>query len=438
MQERFYELADELIARLQGEEVLLLSFSGEESDFARFNRSAIRQAGAVAQQELSIELIRGQRHVRSVCTLAGQGEIDGPRTAAALEEARERLPHVPEDPHLLYATEVRSGEAIGQRKLPDRGDVVDAVLVAGVGRDLVGLYAGGGIFAGFANSLGQRNWFSTYTFHLDWSFYHAGDKAVKSSFAGFEWDEEAFSRKVATAAEQLAILSRPPRTIQPGEYRVYLTPGALREFVQTIGWGGFGLKSHRTKSTSLLKMIEEGAALHAGVTLRENTAEGMAPNFTDKGFVKPDAVTLIERGQYKDCLVSPRSAKEYGAQANAGGEYPQSLDMAAGEVDASEILERLGDGIYVNQLWYLNYSDRPACRITGMTRFATFWVEGGEIAAPLNVMRFDETAYRVLGGNLLGLTAERELLPSGETYGCRSTDSARLPGVLVKDFRFTL
>ncbi|HUT89726.1 MAG TPA: metallopeptidase TldD-related protein [Thermoguttaceae bacterium] len=438
MQERFYELADELIARLQGEEVLLLSFSGEESDFARFNRSAIRQAGAVAQQELSIELILGQRHVRSMCTLAGQGEIDGPRTAAALEEARERLPHVPEDPHLLYATEVRSGEAIGQRKLPDRGDVVDAVLVAGVGRDLVGLYAGGGIFAGFANSLGQRNWFSTYTFHLDWSFYHAGDKAVKSSFAGFEWDEEAFSRKVATAAEQLAILSRPPRTIQPGEYRVYLTPGALREFVQTIAWGGFGLKSHRTKSTSLLKMIEEGAALHAGVTLRENTAEGMAPNFTDKGFVKPDAVTLIERGQYKDCLVSPRSAKEYGAQANAGGEYPQSLDMAAGVVDASEILERLGDGIYVNQLWYLNYSDRPACRITGLTRFATFWVEGGEIAAPLNVMRFDETAYRVLGGNLLGLTAERELLPSGETYGCRSTDSARLPGVLVKDFRFTL
>ena len=94
--------------------------------------------------------------------------------------------------------------------------------------------------------------------------------------------------------------------------------------------------------------------------------------------------------------------------------------------------------MYVNQLWYLNYSDVPACRITGMTRFATFWVEDGEIAAPLNVMRFDETVYRVLGENLLALTARRDFLPSRSTYGGRSTSSARLPGALVEGFRFTL
>ena len=103
-----------------------------------------------------------------------------------------------------------------------------------------------------------------------------------------------------------------------------------------------------------------------------------------------------------------------------------------------EVLRRLDTGVYVNTLWYLNYSDRPACRITGMTRFATFWVEDGRIAAPLNVMRFDETAYRVLGRNLMGLTAERDFIPSSETYESRSTESIRLPGALVEDFRFTL
>ncbi len=438
MREHFYELADELVGRLEGDEVLLLSFSGEESDFVRFNRSAIRQAGSVAQQGLSVELVRGGRHVKSVCTLAGQAEIDRPRCRGVLAELRERLPHVPEDPHLLYATEVRSGETVGENKLPDRADAVDAALSAGQGRDMVGLHAQGGIFAGFANSLGQRNWFSTYTFHLDWSFYHAADKAVKTSYAGFQWDAEAFSQKVATAAEQLAILSQPAKTIEPGEYRVYLAPKAVEEFLGTMAWGGFGLKSHRTKATSLLKMVEEGATLHPAVTLRENTAEGMTANFTDSGFIKPPAVTLIEGGRYKDCLVSPRSAKEYGEETNAGGEYPESLDMAAGQMAAREVPARLGDGVYVNQLWYLNYSDRPACRITGMTRFATFWVEGGEIAAPLNVMRFDETAYRILGERLLALTAEREFLPSSTTYGARSTDSARLPGALVEGFRFTL
>jgi len=38
----------------------------------------------------------------------------------------------------------------------------------------------------------------------------------------------------------------------------------------------------------------------------------------------------------------------------------------------------------------------------------------------------------------VALTAERDFLPSGETYGGRSTDSVRLPGALIDNFRFTL
>ena len=45
-----------------------------------------------------------------------------------------------------------------------------------------------------------------------------------------------------------------------------------------------------------------------------------------------------------------------------------------------------------------------------MTRFACFWVEEGQIVAPINVMRFDETLYRVLGENLIDLTCEREMI----------------------------
>jgi predicted Zn-dependent protease len=120
------------------------------------------------------------------------------------------------------------------------------------------------------------------------------------------------------------------------------------------------------------------------------------------------------------------------------GEMPESLAMAAGSVPAAEVLRRLDTGVYINNVWYLNYSDRTACRITGMTRFATFWVENGTIQAPLNVMRFDETLYRMLGENLLGLTDEQDLLLDPSTYGARSTSSSRVPGALVEDFSFTL
>jgi predicted Zn-dependent protease len=112
--------------------------------------------------------------------------------------------------------------------------------------------------------------------------------------------------------------------------------------------------------------------------------------------------------------------------------------MAPGSLPQGEVLHELGTGLYINNLWYLNFSDRPACRMTGMTRFATLWVENGEIVAPVNVMRFDESIYRVLGQNLLGLTRERDLILDSETYGSRSTRSGRLPGAIVDEFAFTL
>jgi predicted Zn-dependent protease len=440
MQEYFYALADAITASLQGDEFYTCTFQAEDSDFVRFNRSAIRQAGTVVQRFLTLDLIHGRRHAAAEVALSGDFEDDRARVCQLLPGLREKLPYLPEDPHLLYATTVNSSVYHGENHLPDKADAVAAILDAGVGRDLVGLYAAGGIYAGFANALGQRNWFENYTFNCDWSLYYERDKAVKTGYAGFVWEPTVFARKVTEAAAQLDILSRPPRTIPPGRYRVYLAPAALVDILQMLAWGGFGLKDHRTKQTTLLKMVEEGVHLHPTISIRENTRDGVSPNFQEAGFIKPDQVTLIEAGAFHDCLVSPRSAKEYDVPTNgaSGAEAPESVEMAAGEIARDDILQRLDTGVYINNLWYLNYSDRSACRMTGMTRFATLWVERGVIQAPLSVMRFDETIYRMFGDQLLGLTAERDFILDPGTYHRRSTDSSRLPGAMVEDFNFTL
>lgn len=440
MQEYFYTLANTITECLQGDEVYTCTFHGEDSDFVRFNRSAIRQAGTVVQRSLSLDLILGQRHAAADLTLSGDFESDRAHLRTLIATLREQRPYLPEDPHLLYATDVHSSAQHGDNRLPAQADAVAMVLAAGQGRDLVGFYAAGGIYAGFANAWGQRNWFASYSFNCDWSFYHRADKAVKTAYAGFTWEPSDFSRKVEEAAAQLEILQHEPRTIPPGRYRVYLAPAALDDILNTLSWGGFGLKDHRTKQTTLLKMVEEDVRLHPAVTLRENTREGVAPNFQGAGFLKPEHVTLLAHGAFHDCLVSPRSAKEYGVPTNGASyrETPESLDMAAGTIPRAQVLAQLDTGIYINNVWYLNYSDRMACRMTGMTRFATFWVEHGVIQAPLNVMRFDESIYRMLGDKLLGLTSERELLLDTSTYHRRSTGSSRLPGALVDEFQFTL
>jgi hypothetical protein len=57
--------------------------------------------------------------------------------------------------------------------------------------------------------------------------------------------------------------------------------------------------------------------------------------------------------------------------------------------------------------------------------------------APLEVTRFDDTAYRFLGENLEALTIERHLIVDDSAYGERSTSSMRAPGALLRAMSFT-
>ena len=83
-----------------------------------------------------------------------------------------------------------------------------------------------------------------------------------------------------------------------------------------------------------------------------------------------------------------------------------SLQMHGGELDEQHVLQQLCTWLYIGNLWYGNFSDLPAARLTGMTRFATFWVEDGQIQAPVNTMRFDDSLFDFLGPHLEALTRE--------------------------------
>lgn len=438
MKDQFYELAGALARELQAGEILLSSFSGERSDFVRFNQGKVRQAGSVAQRFVSLRLVRDRRQASAGITVAESSE-DFNALKEALLRLRDALAGLPEDPWLLINETPQSSSSERRGDLPPAEEIVEAVTSQASGLDLVGFYAGGTIYRGFANSLGQRNWHEVDSFNFDWSLYREDDLAVKSGYAGFCWEEAVFRDKLHSAVEQLGLLGKARKQIDPGEYRAFLAPRAMEELAGLLCWGGFSARSRATKQSPLLR-LHEGQLLSPKLSLSESTAEGVAPGFQSDGFVKPAGVALIAAGRPAEVLVSPRSAKEYGLATNAanGGESPESLDMAAGDLASRDALAALDTGLYVSNLWYLNFSDRPAGRITGMTRFATFWVEGGRIAAPLSPMRFDDSIYRILGENLVGLTRERELLLDPSTYGERSTSSARLPGALLRALKFTL
>lgn len=437
----FDEIVAAATSRLVGDEVLLANVAGERTDFIRLNHGDVRQAGTVDQRVLTVDLVEGRRHVAGSIPLTGDRPLDDARLSALLGQLREQRRHVQDDPFLLYNTEPVSTERVEHGEIPEPDAALADIRAAAGGRDLVGIYAAGDTYSGFANSLGQRNWFQSATFNLDWCFYLRADKAAKNLYAGFAWDDDAFAAKVDWSIRQLAALERDPIELAPGEYRTYLAPRAVEEVTQLLSWyGAFGRRAHETRQTPLLKMLVDDVTLSPLVNIAEDTAGGVAPNFQSAGFVRPDRVPLVVDGTYADTLVSPRSAEEYGVATNGAGDHeqPESLSVTPGSIPTDRVDEALGTGLYVGNLWYLNFSDQAACRTTGMTRFATFWMDGGEIVAPVNVLRFDDTAFHLLGDRLEGLTDTAEVLLDTSTYEQRSTASQRLPGALVSAMRFVL
>ncbi len=440
MKELFFALADFAVAKLRGKEVLLANFSGEASDFVRFNRGRVRQPMSVRQAYLTLTLIEGNRHDGVTLALAGTPDEDRAAVAHAIDAMRADLPSLPEDPYLLYATEAHSSDHARTGTLPAPAQAIDDIVKLSDALDVVGLLASGPVYRGFANSLGQRNWHTVDAFLFDWSVYQAGDKAVKCNYAGAQWDRAELARRLDAAREQLDYLARPVKTIAPGEYRAYVAPAALDEMLWLLNWGGVSEKEQRTKQSVLQRLVDGEAQLAPAITLREHTAQGLAPAFDDAGFARPPAVELVRAGCHAGSLISPRTAREYGLAPNGADEAESmhSMELAPGELPQSEVLSALDTGIYVGNFHYLNFSDRPSARITGMTRFATFWVESGKIAAPLAVMRFDDTLYRMLGTRLERLTHESEWILNNGTYGGRSVETSRVPGALLGGLTLTL
>ena len=112
--------------------------------------------------------------------------------------------------------------------------------------------------------------------------------------------------------------------------------------------------------------------------------------------------------------------------------------MHPGDLAESDILQQLGTGVYLSNLHYLNWSDRIGGRITGMTRYACFWVEDGKIVAPIENMRWDDSIYNFLGENLEAVTDKALVNPDVGTYDGRELSAVVCPGVLLNSFTLTL
>ncbi len=439
VREQFDAVAAHVLSSLAKGEELTINVTAEETLFVRFNGNRVRQNTDVEQINVSLLLQTNQRTVEKSRTLSGNLESDQAALIRLLANCREEALNLPADPNQVSIENNGSSSEEFSGALLAPEDVVHAVVAPAHGCDLAGLYAGGVSIRGNRNSKGQSHWFATETFFLDYSIYN-GSKAAKGCYAGSTWSAAAWAASLERTKTMLALQSLPQQDVKPGAYRTYLAPRAFSDLLGMLNWNALSAAAWKQGRSPFKKLAEHEATLSPLLNVQENFSMGLTPRFNSLGEVSETSVSLIGGGELKNLLVSSRTAKEYGLKMNGAcaEESPRAMDVSAGTLDEKDVLAALGTGLYLSNLHYLNWSDPVSARVTGMTRYACFWVEGGEIKGPINDLRWDESLYGALGSKLMALTSRTEIDPAVDTYFHRSLGGSRTPGALIEGFTFTL
>jgi len=440
MDKYFSNLNNYLFSISKRNETLITNISGENSQFIRFNNSKVRQTGIVDDMNFSITLLSDNRKCSISITLSGIINSDQLLLESCLNKLRQDIKNIPEDPFIVYPSLSNSSKEIYNGELPDFKTAADCLIPIMNGVDLTGIWASGRIFSGNANSLGLEHWFETETFSLDYSLITSNKKMVKACYAGTKWNQENYENYVLDSKNKLKLMDNKPINIEPGKYRTYIAPAGVSDLIDMFSWGGISEASIQQGDSSLIKLKNLEKKLSPCFSLTEDFSNGTVPRFNGMGEVAPEKLPLIVSGTLKNTLVNSRTEKEYKVKSNFANsdEGLRSPVMTSGNLQESDILKNIDKGVYLSNLHYLNWSDKIGGRVTGMTRYACFWVEAGEIIAPIENMRFDDTIYNIFGKNLENTTNKLHLIPDIGTYEGRSLGGIYCPGIMLKSFSLTL
>ncbi|MBC7693744.1 MAG: TldD/PmbA family protein [Methylotenera sp.] len=450
----FERLKADLMGQLSSGQHLYLSLAAEQTQFIRINGhqvrtketgARIRQIGTVEEALLTCTYIHESapgilhRNVRTV-TLCGDYGQDWDHAQSTITYLKTETPRIRQDLFAKLPERLTSSEKEQTGKLLSIHEAPEALLSPIASVDLAGIYSSGKMVRAMANSAGLLHWFSTDTFNFDYSLFTPSQRAVKATYSGTHWDTAAYAASITLSQDKLKRLDHPARKLGRGSYRAYLEPAAVHDLVNMFSWNCIGEASIQQGLSPLKKLRGGQTHFSKKFSLSEDFSRGDTPRFNEEGALAQEKLALIQDGRLTNALISSRSAKEYGLTPNgaSANETMRSPSVKTGSLKSSDMLKRLGTGLYLSNLHYLNWSDPAEARITGMTRYACFYVENGEIIEPIENMRFDDTLFSLLGDALEEVSDQAAIISNTDTYGMRSLGSAAIPGILVSEMKLTL
>jgi PmbA protein len=440
---RALELAERACRAVEGDEADALAHV-ERSGYARFAGSEVHQPTLIQDESVSIRVVRDGR---TGFSSTNRTDDEGLRAAARrAAEAADKTPPDPAFAGLPPPEPVREvagfDEETASLTPEDQARAATNAIEAAAEIGLFGYFTSGVVETAVVSSLGLA--VSQEMTDVSVLTLAAGEGesgyAEATSWKVGEIDVPA----VARASAEKAHRTKGAGTVEPGTYRAVLEPYALSELLWYFGFTSLSALAVLEGRSYLAGRLGQDV-FDSSFTLVDDAldARGLPKAFDFEGVPK-QRVTIVEQGVAKDVVWDRRTAKQAGdgrtstghalAPAAQGyGPMAFNLSVAGGDASTDELVERVGDGLYITRLHYLSVVDPREGIITGMTRDGTFRIERGRVTTPLVNLRFTLSVPRLLE-RLLGLSGDVTLVNRSDFYGERYPFGTLVPASATEAF----
>ena len=240
------------------------------------------------------------------------------------------------------------------------------------------------------------------------------------------------------AAIDKALLSREPRTLEPGKYTVILEPAASLGLLRNM-LGAFDARSADEGRSFLSKkgggnklgekLFDERVNVLTDPAHKEVPVSPWASN----GLPQP-SLYLIKNGVVENLLYSRYWAMKQDTEPVPD---PNNVLMTGAEASIDDLVGDTERGVLVTRTWYIRTVDPQTLLYTGLTRDGTFYIEDGKIRYPVKNFRFNESPIAMLN-NLEALGKPQRLAVGSFGFVSRGGRVPLLiPPMKVRDFTFS-
>jgi predicted Zn-dependent protease len=440
--EQVKEITDKVLNMCKADSVEV-RFTGGERSATRFANSSITANLIEHDQEVSVTVVYGQKSAS-----ASTHQFDDAALKRTITQVQELAKRKPDNPELMPPVKPPQSYISVEAAMPDAVNFGPAERAKMVKASTDICEKKGVLGAGYipkmhwTDAIANSEGLFAYFRYAEASFIltcRTPDQ-TGSGWAGTTGMKQVGNIDAIALTEvaaEKALKSRKPRALEPGNYTVILEPRPAARYLSLM-LGSLNARAAE-ESRSFMSGKERGTTrlgervFGDNFTLRSeigNPILRQTPIGQDGLVAKP--ISWVEKGVVKN-LFYDRYWAERQKREPTGTTPQMSLVMEGGTTTIDEMIKTTKRGLLITFFWYIRAVNQQTLLNTGMTRDGLFLIENGEIVAPVQNFRWNESP--AVSFNNITALGRPVPMHTGEAYDNPGT--ALVPPMKIEDFTMT-